>query len=131
MRIRMTVDLQGYTARSDGSIFEWPSRGSEIELEDAHAIELVRQGYAIPIQTRGESETARLSDVDEEQRMVTSAKLFTRPQSTPPDPILVEDSVAVIRETVEPPEPAPEPIAPASEPPIVKRGPGRPRKVIT
>lgn len=133
MRVRMVHSVQGFCARSDGTTFEWPPRGQEIDLPDDVARDMIGQGAVVPV-VSPVFETTRQPDTDEEQRgMATAAKLFTRPQS--PATVLDEVRSAPVK-AVEPKMPEQDDetqevlgsatVVPA--PPPAKRGPGRPRK---
>jgi hypothetical protein len=131
MLVKMSVDLQGFTVRSDGSTFEYPRRGQTVDLPRADAIELISQGYAIPVPTQGAVETTRQPADDAEYRMVSAAQVIARPEhqepvaipSKPVEPAVEPTSPVRATESVAPAPPAP----PAVEP-EARRGPGRPRK---
>ncbi len=123
MRVRMLVDIQGYTIRADGSLFEFPRRGGEVEVDDQAAHDLIHQGYAIPVTTGNlREETTRRPDLDEEQR--TPFDVDIRPTPPPPPAVLTEapatEHLEAVRDT-----PTAVTVTPAV---TAKRGPGRPRK---
>jgi hypothetical protein len=135
MLVKMTVDIQGFTTRSDGSTFEYPRRGREVELSREDAVDLINMGYAVPVPTQNVAETTRVKEGDDaEYRMVSAAKLFTRPETTPEpvtippeeraQPVVATEPLVHASEQITSP-PAP-PVPPEPEP--IKRGPGRPRK---
>lgn len=66
MRIRLLVDIQGFSVRSDGSSFDWPSRGGEVEVDDATAQDMIHSQQAIPVTTlqHGEDTSAKEDDVE-------------------------------------------------------------------
>lgn len=126
MRVRMLVEIQGFGVRSDGSRFEWPAKGGEIELEPSTALEMIQQGHAIPISTFLGQEVAGGVVVGEEVRardqVATAATVTARPpgkRAAAVDP----PAVAAIDE-VSPPGDETVTDEPVAE---VRRGPGRPR----
>jgi hypothetical protein len=52
MRVKMLVDTQGHWVDADGGHHEWPLHGTEAELPDDLAVELVRLGHAVEVKTR-------------------------------------------------------------------------------
>lgn len=143
MRIRLIVDINGFATRSDGSYFDWPGRGGEVDVEDHIAVDMINSQQAVPVSTFGVGEdTSRQHDPTEEQRMGTAGREFVRPQSPPqvslpdapsPEPVQIElnmgENVDLGADVDLSPDPKIEPyLEPQPEATPVKRGPGRPRK---
>ena len=69
MRVRLLVDITG---TYDGK--DWPPRGSEVELDEAHAVDMVRAGYAVPADEEPPEDTRAADGPEVERRAPVSGR---------------------------------------------------------
>lgn len=95
MKLKMKIEVSGN--RGDGT--EWPRIGGEIDVSDAEAADLIREGHAVEVTTAKKAEKKA-----EPEPVVETAKA---------DESEVETTTTALT---------------TSTGPAAKRGPGRPRK---
>ena len=59
MRVRLKVDITG---TYDGK--DWPKRGDEVELDDVHALDMIRAGYAVVAEEQFEDTRVKEPEVE-------------------------------------------------------------------